>query len=227
VTNDALSAADNNARWCDAVCRSHGLATRFVGDLWIAPQGSPRFYPDAVTLGPGASAADLVAHVPGAESVKDSFACLDLAPKGFGVLFDACWISQRSPVLAAPTLLWKAVGDAGELDDWTAAAGLVGILRAELLADPRNRIFAGRESEHGPIVAGLIANATGRVVGVSNVFTLEPEEAVVWRDLQGVVAGAFPGRELVGYEHGDDLEHAIGSGFSPIGPLRIWWREIA
>jgi hypothetical protein len=56
---------------------------------------------------------------------------------------------------------------------------------------------------------------------------LEPEEAVVWRDLQGVVAGAFPDRELVGYEHGDDLEHAIASGFSPIGPLRIWWREIA
>jgi hypothetical protein len=227
VTNHALSAADNNARWCDAVCRSHGLATRFVSDLWIAPQGSPRFYPDAVTLGPGASAAALVAQLPRAESVKDSFACLDLAPEGFGVLFDASWISQRSPVLAARALLWNAVRDAGELDDWTAAAGLVGILRAELLADPRNRIFAGRESEHGPIAAGVIANATGRVVGVSNVFTLEPEEAVVWRDLQGVVAGAFPGRELVGYEHGDDLEHAIGSGFSPIGPLRIWWREIA
>jgi hypothetical protein len=227
VSSDASAAADNNARWCDGVCRSHGLATRFVGDLWIAPQGSPRFYPDAVTLGPGASVSDLVAQLPRAESVKDSFACLDLGPEGFGVLFDACWIVQRSPVLAAPALLWKPVGDAGELEDWTAAAGLEGILRAELLADPRNGIFAGRDGERGPIVAGVIANATGRVVGVSNVFTLGPEGEVVWRDLQGVVAGAFPGRELVGYEHGDDLEHAIGSGFSPIQPLRIWWREIA
>ncbi len=104
MTSDALAAADNNARWCDAVCRSHGLATRFTGDLWIAPEGSPRFYPDAVTLAPGASVADLLAHVPRAESVKDSFAGLDLEPEGFGVLFDACWIAQRSPLLAAPSL---------------------------------------------------------------------------------------------------------------------------
>jgi hypothetical protein len=224
VSSDASAAADNNARWCDAVCRSHGLPTRFVDDLWIAPEGSPRFYPDAVTLTPGASVADLVAHLPGAESVKDSFACLDLEPEGFGVLFDACWIAQRTPRLAAPTLLWTPVGDAGELDEWTAAAELEGILRAELLADPGNRIFAARGGAGEPIVAGVIANATGRVVGVSNVFTEEPE--VVWGELQGVVARAFPDRELVGYEHGDALEHAIASGFSAIRPLRIWWREI-
>jgi hypothetical protein len=226
VSSDASAAADNNARWCDAVCRSHGLATRFAGDLWIAPQGSPRFYPDAVTLAPTASVADLVAHLPRAESVKDSFACLDLEPEGFGLLFDACWIAQASPLLAAPSLLWAPVSDSGELDEWTAAAGLEGILRPELLADPSHRIFAGRDDEDEPIVAGVIANATGRVVGVSNVFTEGPGEEVIWRDLQGVVARAFPGRELVGYEHGDPLAHALGSGFAPIRPLRIWWREI-
>jgi hypothetical protein len=48
------AAENNNARWCDAVCRSHGLATRFAGDLWRALGGAPRFYPDAVTLRPGA-----------------------------------------------------------------------------------------------------------------------------------------------------------------------------
>ncbi len=73
----------------------------------------------------------------------------------------------------------------------------------------------------------MIANATGRVVGVSNVFSEGPGEDVIWRDLQAVVAQAFPGRELVGYEHGDPLAHALASGFSPIRPLRIWWREIA
>ena len=119
-----------------------------------------------------------------------------------------------------------AGGQRGELDEWTAAAGLEGILRPELLTDPGNRIFAGRDGEGEPIVAGVIANATGRVVGVSNVFTEGPGEEVIWRDLQGVIAGAFPGRELVGYEHGDPLAYAIASGFSPIQPLRIWWREI-
>jgi hypothetical protein len=227
VTSDAAAAADNNARWCDRICRSHGLATRFVDDLWIAPQGSPQFYPDAVTLAPRASVGDLLAHVPRAESVKDSFACLDLAPEGFGVLFDACWIAHRSPRDATPGRLWEPVGSPAELGDWTAAAGLDGIIRAELLADPTIRIFAGRDGAREPIVAGAIANATGQVVGVSNVFTRAPAAEVIWQDLQGVVARAFPGRDLVGYEHGEALAHAIASGFSAIRPLRIWWREIA
>ena len=179
-----------------------------------------------MTLGPGSSVADLLRHMPlAAEFVKDSFACLELAPEGFRVLFDACWIAHRSPRLAARVLLWTPVGDAGELDDWTRAAGLEGIIRADLLADPRNRIFAGRDGERGPIIAGAIANATGRVVSVSNVFTEQPEATVVWQDLQGLVARAFPGREIVGYEHGDDLAHAIESGFSATHPLRIWFRE--
>jgi hypothetical protein len=215
-----LAAADNNARWCDLVCRSHGLATRFVDDLWIVVDEAPPFYPDAVTLGPRA---DVLGHLPEAASgVKDSFACLDLAPAGFRVLFDASWILQRSPRIATPTLRWSPVGDADELRGWTRAAELEGIIRAELLADPAVRIFAGRNDERGPIVAGVIANATGSVVGVSNVFGEEPQ--VVWHDLQGVVAAAFPGRPLVGYEHGDPLGHAGEAGFSAIGPLRIWVR---
>jgi hypothetical protein len=217
---DALAAADNNARWCDAVCRSHGLATRFVDDLWIALEGSPTFYPDVVTLGPRAN---VLRHLPpGAGGVKDSFACVDLAREGFRVLFDASWIVRRAPRLVAPELHWAAVADAGELDDWTQAAGLEGIIRAEPLADPTVRIFAGRDDERGPIIAGAIANATGSVVGVSNVFGDQPE--LVWRDVQGVVAAAFPNRPLVGYEHGDRLAHALASGFSEIAPLRIWVR---
>jgi hypothetical protein len=228
VRGDVLAAADNNARWCDAVCRSHGLATRSVDDLWIAPDGSPRFYPDVVTLRPSASVADVVTHMPpGAESIKDSFACLDLAPEGFGVLFDAHWIVHRSPRSAAPALVWTPVDRAGEFDDWTRAAGLEGIIRADLLAEPVIRIFAGRHSDRGPIVAGAIANATGRVVGVSNVFSEQADAKAVWRDLQGIVAMGFPGRPIVGYEHGDDLAHAIESGFSPLQPLRIWYRELA
>jgi hypothetical protein len=213
---DALAAADNNARWCDAVCRSHGLATRFVDDLWIALEGSPTFYPDVVTLGPRA---DVLEHLPpGAGGVKDSFACLDLAPEGFRVLFDASWIVHRAPRRAAPALRWAPVGD--DLDEWTEAAGLEGIIRAELLADPTVRIFAGW---HDEIVAGAIANATGSVVGLSNVFGEQPE--LVWEDVQGVVATTFPGRPIVGYEHGDTLAHALASGFSEIQPLRIWVRE--
>jgi hypothetical protein len=59
---DALPAADNNARWCDAVCRSHGLATRFVDDLWIALEGSPTFYREVVTLGRARTSSGICEH---------------------------------------------------------------------------------------------------------------------------------------------------------------------
>jgi hypothetical protein len=226
VRGDVLAAADNNARWCDTVCRSHGLATSFVDDLWIAPEGSPHFYPDVSTLRPGASVADVLTHMPpNAQSIKDSFACLDLAPEGFDVLFDAHWIVHHASRSASPLLVWTRVDSAGELDEWTRAAGLEGIIRAELVGEPTIRIFAGRHSAHGPIVAGAIANGTGRVVGVSNVFSGQPDAKAVWRDLPRIAAMAFPGRAIVGYEHGGDLAHAIENGFSPLQPLRIWYRE--
>jgi hypothetical protein len=196
---------------------------RVVDDLWIAPHGSPQFYPDVVTLRPSASVADAVTHLPsGAEFIKDSFACLDLAPEGFGVLSAAQWIAHRSPRCAAPALVWTPVDSASELDDWVTAGGLEGIIRADLVAEATIRIVAARHGDRGPIVAGTIPNATGRVVGVSNVFGEQPDAMAVWRDLQGIAAMAFPGRPIVGYEHGEDLAYAIQSGFSPLHPLRIW-----
>ena len=162
-----------------------------------------------------------------AGAIKDSFARLDLAPEGFGVVFDAYWIVHRSPRPAAPGLLWTAVDTPRELGDWTVQAGLDGIIRADLLTEPTIRIFAGRHSDRGPIVAGAIANATGPVVGVSNVFSEQPDARTVWQDVQGITAAAFPGRPIVGYEHGDDLAHALETGFSRLQSLRIWYRERA
>ena len=206
---------ENNARWCDAVCRSHGLATRLVDDLWVAPHGSPRFYPDAITLRPGVSAGDVVTGMPdAAESVKDSFARLALLPHGFDVLFDAHWIVHDAPALAAPALDWTSVRTEAEFVAWTAAAGLAGIIRLGLLVDPAIRIFAGRANRDGPIIAGFTANATGGVVGVANVFSGPPDAQVVWHDVRAVLAAAFPGRQIVGYEQGDPLDDAIESGFS-------------
>jgi hypothetical protein len=221
------AAAENNARWCDAVCRSHGLATRFVDGLWVALEGSPRFYPDVVTIRPDISASDVMTHLPAAESVKDSFACLDLDAEGFRILFDARWIVHRSPRSAATALVWTAVEGAGELDDWTTAAALDGIIRADLLAEPSIRIFAGRRSDDAPIDAGAIANLTGEVVGLSNVFGADQHAHAVWRELQGVVASEFPGHAIVGYEREDDLASAIASGFTPLDPLRVWHRQLA
>ncbi|HEX6872642.1 MAG TPA: hypothetical protein VF163_16210 [Micromonosporaceae bacterium] len=43
-------AARNNAEWCELVCRSHGIQTRYVDEAWVAGSRTPPFYPDAVTL---------------------------------------------------------------------------------------------------------------------------------------------------------------------------------
>lgn len=86
------AAARNNAEWCAAMCRTHGVAGAFEGDAWATAERAPLHYPDAVTLEPGSDPDALVARVdtgsPGA-SVKDSFADLDLRGAGFRVLFEA------------------------------------------------------------------------------------------------------------------------------------------
>jgi hypothetical protein len=79
-----VAAVQNNACWCDIVCRSHGLPTVLSEQVWIAPEGSPPLYPDAVTLAPRLAADFVLRRIdtsPGC-SVKDSLADLDLSPHG-------------------------------------------------------------------------------------------------------------------------------------------------
>jgi hypothetical protein len=42
----------NNAEWCDAFCRTHGIVGHFRAGYWFSPVRTPRYYPDAVTLLP-------------------------------------------------------------------------------------------------------------------------------------------------------------------------------
>src|SRR6202795_4077761 len=79
-------AAHNNALWCDAVCRAHDRPGEFYDTLWLTRLGTPRFYPDAVTIA-GVEAApaqmEAIAALVGSTRrrewfVKDSFQSLDL-----------------------------------------------------------------------------------------------------------------------------------------------------
>jgi hypothetical protein len=71
------------------------------------------------------------------------------------------------------------------------------------------------------VVAGAIANRTGDVVGVSNVFA-HPDAERSWAGCLITIINAFPGLPLVGYERGDELEIAERLGFTAVGPLRVW-----
>jgi hypothetical protein len=213
----------NNARWCELVCRSHGLPTSVAERLWIAPQGSPPLYPDAVTLvpgmAPGAVLAEIVAR-PGC-SVKDSFADVDLSTRGFVELFHARWVFREAPPeQARPRLCWDTIARADELARWTMAAGLQGIIRPELLRDPSVCLLVTRDDKG--IAAGAVANRTGTIVGLSNVFATRLDARTAWADLPAVIKDVLGRLSIVGYEHADALTAAIACGFEPIGPLRVW-----
>jgi len=66
-------------------------------------------------------------------------------------------------------------------------------------------------------VAGVIANRSGSVVGISNAFGLQD-------DWETAVSARFPGLPMVGYEHGPGLAAAKAAGFVGVGPLRVWLR---
>ncbi|WP_030849065.1 hypothetical protein [Streptomyces sp. NRRL S-475] len=220
------AAARNNAEWCAAMCRAHGVAGEFGVEAWAAAVRTPLYYPDAVTLEPAAGRDALVARIdtasPGA-SVKDSFADLELAAAGFQVLFEAQWVHRPAGApTASSELAWDVVGDSDTLRSWALAwddgAGDADLFRPGLLADPGTFVISGRSAD-GRVVAGAVATRSEQVVGVSNVFG--PPHAA-WPLVLHALAHLFPTLPVVGYEQGDDLRVALRHGFEPIGPLRVW-----
>ena len=167
------AAARNNADWCDAFCRAHGIDGSFSGDVWAAPARTPPLYPDAVTFAPGVRAGDVLRRVETGSgcSVKDSFADLDLGAHGFGVLFEAEWIHHVHPRPAST--------------EW----------RAEVLfADPAIRFLRTTGGS-------AIANRSADVIGLTNLVgtaTWSDAAAAAQAELGAVpVVGYASGADLV------------------------------
>ncbi|WP_367047112.1 hypothetical protein [Streptomyces sp. Je 1-332] len=219
------AAARNNAEWCDAVCREHGLRGELGAGVWSSHSRTPPLYPDAVTLTPDVSAADLVARIDTASpgcSVKDSFGCLDLEPLGFEVLFEAWWIRREAGTRAGEHPGWEPLKSAESLPAWETAWNdgdeSTGLFRPGLLSEDTKFLAAYAE---GRIVAGAVASRAASVVGVSNLFTSGDEESA-WAGCLAEVARLWPGLPVVGYESGASLDAAVSQGFTPIGPLKVW-----
>ncbi|MEV4399523.1 hypothetical protein [Nonomuraea sp. NPDC049607] len=221
-------AVRNNAAWCDTMCRTHGRPGVFGPLAWTNPARTPVLYPDAVTLSPGAGAADVLGGIDAGSgaSVKDSFGTLDLP--GFDVLFSAQWIGRpapdapRRPLRAATgdPVVWEVAGDPRTLEEWAAACfsgGAPGLFPPALLDDPDVRLVCGRIG--GDVVCGAALNASGTVTGVSNVFAAGCDESAAWEGTVAMAAELLPGRPLVGYE--SDPSAALAHGFTTLGPLRI------
>jgi len=222
------AAARNNAEWCATMSRSHGVASEFGAQAWAAPARTPLYYPDAVTLVPGADRAELLARIDTAvagASVKDSFADLDLVEAGFRVLFEAQWIHRPA---SAPTtssdLDWTVVGTPDTLRAWALARdngdGHADLFRPALLDDPATFVLAGQSGDG--LVVGAVASRSDQVVGISNVFALDGDRDAAWPVVLDAANELFPTLPVVGYQQGDDLAVAVRHGFDPMGPLRVW-----
>ncbi|OAR26409.1 hypothetical protein A8W25_06290 [Streptomyces sp. ERV7] len=223
----ARAAARNNAEWCEALCRAHGITGAWGPHAWTSARRTPPLYPDAVTLDPAAAAHEITAGIdasPGA-SVKDSFATLDLTSDGFEVLFDAQWIHRPAPGPGEGG--WELVRTEAELERWEQAwadGDGGGLFPAALLAEGSHAFLAARDAT-GRTVAGAVASTSESVVGVSNLFAADGDLDAAWAGCLGTLARHRPGLDVVGYESGDDLAAAVRAGFTPVGGLRIWLRH--
>jgi hypothetical protein len=197
---------------------AHGTVGRFLVHSWVNAEPVPRFYPNVVTLTPGAADIEeqrqavriLQSHLAGRWAVKDSFKTLDLARLGFDVLLEANWIIRKvqPKTETVSGLSWEREQPAG------------GSFPTSLYSDENFAMFSGRRD--GTVVAGGTLYRSDGVVGISNVVADVDEAPAVWRDLTSLAATTFPGLALVGYESGDELKAARNAGFEVGDPLRVW-----
>jgi hypothetical protein len=225
------AASRNNAEWCDAFCRSHGIVATFASERWFSAVRTPPYYPDVVTLVPGLGAEAVLAGVdagPGC-SVKDSFGDVDLAPAGFEVLFPAEWLVFGSTGAARPPQprRWLRVTNDDDLAEWEAAWGDApdrpGFFPKVLLSDDRLAFLAGLADRR--VVAGATANHSVDVIGVGNVFDAQGDLESAWAAAAAAVTELWGDLPVVGYDHGDALSAAQRASFETVGALRVWIRR--
>jgi hypothetical protein len=234
----AVRAATNNALWCDAVCRAHGVPTSFGAGAWSAREVAPRLYPNVVTLSLSGVEEQLrlISELKGSLTasgwaVKDSFDVLDLAPYGFAPLFRARWsaiAADKTIVSDKPGgLSVSRVDSKDELTRWESAWRVEGsdedlgspVFRPALLDDPDIAFISVLNGAE--LVAGLIANRGGGLAGVSNVFVTDPQRPQAVRLGLAEVQATWPGLPLVSYASGED--RLLGPpGFRDFAGLTVW-----
>jgi hypothetical protein len=230
----------NSLAWYRAVLTPHGVGGAVAHGVWTSHDDLPPYYSNAVTVAPGpvheqaASIAELAATLRRPFAVKDSFASLDLASLGSRPLFDARWIWRDAGMELPPRLPtdadWRPVATAEELDAWETAWREHGspadrrVFLPALLADPAVHLFAMFRGDR--IVAGFAANGSDGVMGLSNVFGLQPDDEAFATVLDRTVHLA-PDLPIVGFEQGADLSRALRSGFRSVGHLRVWICDMA
>lgn len=225
VTEQRLLAAVAASRsWYDDIFDLHGIAVGSDGALWWAEGGAPPRWHSAVktlvpTTDPSGALLRMERYPHG--TIADSFGLLDLAAQGFDLLFAATWLHHRGVAAAAPTPGWIRVLDSDLMARWNQQHDTVGVLPSDLWAHPRFTVLARHEGDD--LTGGAILHDAGTVVGLSNTWSSE-DSPVDPRVLLDIAAETHPGRAVLDYAWGPDLETMLGAGFEPLGPQHVWIR---
>ena len=224
VTDQRLLAAIAASRsWYDDIFDLHRIAVGSDEALWWAEEAPPRWHSAVKTLvpttDPSGALVRMERHPHG--TIADSFGLLDLGPQGFELLFAATWLHHRGVASGAPTPGWTNVLDSAVMARWNQHQDTVGVLPADLWRHPRFTVLA---RNHGDgLTGGAILHDAGTVVGVSNTWS-SADDPIDPRVLLEIAAETHPGRAVVGYAWGPELETMLGAGFEPLGPQHVWIR---
>jgi hypothetical protein len=220
------TAVDASQEWYDDVFAVHGIPTSSADGLWWAGSEPPRWHSAAKTLEPTARVQRALRAVEQFErcSVADSFGTLDLSHVGFQLLFEATWIHHSPPAQPSGGLPggWSVVTRAVALDQWNAQHGTAGVLLPELLTHPRFTVLA-RYADDFLIGGAVLHDCHGEAVGLSNAWAV-PGAMLDPMALLACAGTIHPGRAIVAYARGDDLDTLVDAGFSQLGPQVVWAR---
>jgi hypothetical protein len=238
ATERIALAALNNALWCDAVARSHGVATTTDAEAWSAATRTPPYYPDAVTLSPTVGEYDVLARVDDSDgcSVKDSWDRLDLSLEDFAriVVGQWVWLDPDTTVTPPAGPPWRRVttpeGMASWVRAWATDPEAEAILRPSLLGEPGVHLLAAHASPDpdAPLVAGAVVTVTGQgaaaVAGLGTVFARDGDADATWTAAAAAARQAVGRLPLVGWEAGAGVDAAVAAGCELLGPLSVWLR---
>jgi hypothetical protein len=219
------TAVDASLAWYDALCGLHGVPCGIRDDVWAAYAPPPPLHSAAKSVEPTVRPDRVLAAVEGLEQggIADSFGSFDLTAEGFELLFEAQWIHRpASQDRSGLPPGWSVVRSAAELQRWTSHHDTQQVLLPGLLDRSSFLVLSRRGVDDADITGGVVLHLGTAAVSVSNLWADEPDQ--VWAEVVSAAAALFPGRALVGYEYGTDLERAQSVGFAAIGPQRVWVR---
>lgn len=216
------AAVDASLSWYDALCALHEVPCGIEDDVWCACTPPPPLHSNAKTVEPSARPDRALAAIIDEGSIADSFGAFDLSGEGYRLLFEAQWIHRPGPTSNVRHLPagWESVRTKSDLHAWTSRHDTEAVLLPALLQRSAFRLIGKRHE--GGYIAGAVLHLCSGVVDVSNVWTTS--EDLDWTELVIAAAALFPGRALVGYEYGANLEYASAAGFATLGPQRVWIR---